>query len=67
MLSRQRLFWRLQPYDLPGSDESFLRACRDNCAYHIRRCPGYAAICRHMGFLPKQLRTSSPCPSGGWP
>ena len=44
MLSRQRLFWRLQPYDLPGSDESFLRACRDNCAYHIRRCPGYAAI-----------------------
>lgn len=35
MLSRQRLFWRLRPYDLPGSDRAFLRACRDNCAYHL--------------------------------
>lgn len=57
MLSRQRLFWRLRPYDLPGSDRAFLRACRDNCAYHICHCPGYAAICRHLGFSPEQLRT----------
>ena len=57
MLSRQRLFWRLRPYDLPGSDRAFLRACRDNCAYHIRHCPGYAAICGHLGFSPDQLRT----------
>ncbi len=57
MLSRQRLFWRLHPYDLSGSDRAFLRACRDNCAYHIRRCPGYAAICRHLGFSPDQLQT----------
>ena len=57
MLSRQRLFWRLRPYDVPGSDRAFLRACRDNCAYHIRRCPGYAAICRRLGFSPDQLRT----------
>lgn len=56
MLSRQRLFWRLHPYDLPGSDQAFLRACRDNCAYHIRHCPGYAAICAHLGFSPDQLR-----------
>ncbi len=57
MLSRQRLFWRLRPYDVPGSDRAFLRACRENCAYHIRRCPGYAAICEHLGFSPDQLRT----------
>ena len=57
MLSRQRLFWRLHPYDLPGSDRIFLQACRDNCAYHIRRCPGYAAICGHLGFSPGQLQT----------
>ena len=57
MLSRQRLFWRLRPYDLPGSDRAFLTACRDNCAYHIRRCPGYAAICKHLGFSPDQLKT----------
>ncbi len=57
MLSRQRLFWHLRPYDLPGSDRIFLQACRDNCAYHIRRCPGYAAICEHLGFSPGQLQT----------
>lgn len=57
MLSRQRLFWRLHPYDLASSDRAFLQACRDNCAYHIRRCPGYAAICKHLGFSPEQLQT----------
>ncbi|MCI9265024.1 MAG: acyl-protein synthetase [Oscillospiraceae bacterium] len=57
MLSRQRLFWRLQPYDLPASDRAFLRACRDNAAYHIKHCPGYAAICRRLDFAPEQLQT----------
>jgi len=52
MLSRQRLFWRLRPYDLPGSDRVFLQACRDNCAYHIRHCPGYAAVIRAGRGLP---------------
>ncbi len=58
MLSRQRLFWRWQPYDLPGSDAAFLRACRDNAAYHIAHCPDYAAICRHLDFAPEQLQTA---------
>lgn len=57
MMSRQRLFWRLRPYDVPGSNRAFLRACRDNCAYHIRHCPGYAAVCAHLGFSPEQLQT----------
>ena len=57
MFSRQALFWFSFPYDLPGSDARFLRAARDNCAYHIRRCPEYRAICREEGFAPGQLRT----------
>ena len=57
MLSRQRLFWRPKAYDLLGSDKAFVRACRDNCAYHIKHCPGYAAICRHLGFSPDRLQT----------
>lgn len=56
MLSRQRLFWKSRPYDLPRSDAAFLRACRDNAAYHIAHCPGYAAICAHLGFSPEQLQ-----------
>lgn len=57
MLSRQRLFWKSRPYDLHRSDGAFLRACRDNAAYHIRHCPGYAAICAHEGFTPSCLKT----------
>jgi len=57
MLSRQRLFWRPHPYDLPASDAAFLRACRDNAAYHILHCPTYADFCSYFGFSPSDLRT----------
>ena len=57
MLSRQALFWRSGPYDLPGSDRRFLRAVRDNCAYHIKHCPEYRLICQAEGFVPEQLNT----------
>ena len=56
MLSRQKLFWLSRVYDLPGSDLRFLRAVRDNCAYHIKRCPEYRLICQAEGFSPKQLK-----------
>ncbi|MEY8402287.1 acyl-protein synthetase [Oscillospiraceae bacterium 44-34] len=57
MLSRQRLFWFSRPYDLPGSDARFLRAVRDNCAYHIEHCPEYRLICEAEGFSPDCLNT----------
>ena len=57
MLSRQKLFWLSRPYDLPGSDGRFLRAVRDNCAYHIRHCPAYRRICEAEGFSPNRLNT----------
>ena len=57
MLSRQKLFWLSRPYDLLGSDARFLQAVRDNCAYHIKHCPEYRAICKAEGFSPKQLKT----------
>ncbi len=57
MFSRQRLFWLSAPYDLPGSDARFLRAVRENCAYHIRRCPEYRTICQTLRFTPETLET----------
>lgn len=57
MPSRQALFWLSQPYDLLASDARFVKACGDNAAYHIKHCPGYRAICRHLGFSPHQLKT----------
>ena len=58
MFSRQRLFWHRNIYDLEGSEEKFLRACRDNCAWHSRRCPSYKTVLDHFGFSSDQLRTS---------
>ena len=57
MLSRQTLFWLSRAYDLPGSDGRFLRAVRDNCAYHIKHCPEYRAVCQAEGFSPDQVQT----------
>ena len=56
MLGRQRLFWSAHPYDLEGTQEKFLQAVRENCAYHIRHCPEYRAIAGALGFTPGQLR-----------
>ena len=58
MLSRQRLFWCSKLYDLPASDKAFLRATRDSCAFHMKRCPEYRAIAEHLGFSPEQLKTT---------
>ena len=57
MLNRQKLFWLSRVYDLPGSDARFLRAVRDNCAYHMRHCPEYRLICETEGFSPGCLNT----------
>lgn len=57
MLGRQKLFWSAHPYDLNGTQERFLQAVRENCAYHLHRCPEYRAIARALNFSPQQLRT----------
>lgn len=57
MLGRQKLFWSAHPYDLNGTQERFLQAVRENCAYHLRRCPEYRAIARALNFSPQQLST----------
>ena len=57
MFSRQQLFWHRDPYDLPGSDPLFLRAVRDNCAYHMAHCPEYRTLAQGLDFSPDQLST----------
>lgn len=62
MLERQKLFWSFRPYDLEGTQEKFLRAVRENCAFHLRRCPEYRAIAQKLQFSPEQLRTIEDLP-----
>ena len=57
MKYRRKLFRRRDPYDLRGTDELFLRAVRENCAYVYKRCPGYRAILDDAGFSPERLQS----------
>ena len=57
MKYRRKLFNHRDPYDLKGTDELFLKAVRENCAYVYARCPGYRAILDDAGFVPERLRS----------
>ena len=68
MKYRRRLFHHRDPYDLKGTDELFIQAVRENCAYVYARSPGYRAILDDAGFSPERLQSgggSLSCPGGG--
>ena len=59
MGNRYRLFTWPDPYDVEGTEELFVAAMRDNCAFHYDHCPEYRAILDSRGFRPEQLQTSA--------
>lgn len=56
MSQRTKLFRLKDPYDLAASDGQFLRAVRENCAWHYARCPEYRAVLDSFAFRPEDLR-----------
>ena len=57
MKYRRKLFSHRDPYDTAGTEDLFLRAVRENCAYVYKRCPAYRTILEGMGFSPEDLRS----------
>jgi len=57
MSYRSQLFRLKHPFDTERSNELFLRAVRENCAYHYAHCPEYKQILDDAGFSPDDLRT----------
>ena len=57
MKYRRKLFRHRDAYDLKGTDELFVKAMRENCAYAYAHCPGYRAILDDAGFSPERLQT----------
>ena len=57
MKYRRKLFRHRDPYDVRGTEELFIKAVRENCAYVYKRCPGYKAIIDAAGFSPERLRS----------
>jgi len=59
MGARQKLFgWRDQ-FDTAGTEELFVTAMRENCAFLYEHCPEYAALLDGAGFAPEQLRENA--------
>lgn len=56
MSQRTRLFRLPDPYDLPVSNGRFLRAVRENCAFHYARCPEYRQVLDSFSFRPGDLQ-----------
>ena len=57
MQARQELFSHREWFDLPGTDQLFTDAMRENCQFQYDHCPEYAALLDGAGFLPEQLKT----------
>lgn len=47
------------PYATAQSDELFVKAMRENCAWHYEHCPSYKAILDKKGFRPEMIQTSA--------
>ena len=57
MKYRRKLFRHRDAYDLKGTNELFLKAMQENCAFAYRHCPGYRTILDDAGFSPARLQT----------
>ncbi len=54
--TRQKLFLTKNPFDLTGTEPLFVRAMRENTAYHLAHCPEYRKIADAAGFSADQVQ-----------
>lgn len=56
MTHRNKLFNLKNPYDTEKSNELFLKAMQESCAYQYENCQDYARILKKRGFHPQDLK-----------
>lgn len=56
MSYKNKLFKYKKPYDIPGTNDLFLKAMRENCAYQYQNCEDYKRILDLKGFHPDDLK-----------
>lgn len=59
MKYRNRLFSSRDPYDTDGTDELFVSAMKENCAYHYANNEKYRRILDAEGFSPDMIRETA--------
>ena len=57
MWEAEKLFAWGDAYDVEGTQQLFVDAVRENCAFHAAHCEAYDNVLQHMGFSPESLRT----------
>jgi len=57
MKHRRKLFSSSDIYNLKASDDVFLKAMKDNVAFHMQNCEKYREILEHLGFDPASLNS----------
>jgi phenylacetate-coenzyme A ligase PaaK-like adenylate-forming protein len=55
MGARRKLFHHRQVYDLPGTNELFIKAVRENAEWHYQNCDEYRKILDSRQFRPDML------------
>ena len=53
---RRKLFRLRDPYDIEASQDLFLQAVRENCAYHYAHCP--PPFLKDVRFIPCRVGAS---------
>ncbi len=52
---RKQLFYTADPFDTQTTNDLFLDAVRENCAYHYANCPAYRTMLEKLQFTPDML------------
>ena len=58
MSNVNKLFSARKPYDLQKTEQTFVKAMRDNCRYHYEHCKEYREILDKAGFSPDEIKTA---------
>ncbi len=59
MKYRKQLFRTKDPFDTQTTDDVFLEAVRENCAYQYAHCPEYRMMLEKLQFTPDMLKSYS--------
>ena len=57
MSAHRQLFFQKQVYDIPGTDELFVQAVKENVEWHYKNCFEYRKILNGQRFFPEMLKT----------
>lgn len=50
------LFWHKKPYDIPGTEQLFMKKIRENMEFHFKNCSEYQKLLERKGWNVEKIR-----------